>query len=495
MARLAKHSTIYVVGGALNRIGVFLLLPVYTSYLSVAQYGELELFYAVSSVASGFLSAGLAHATLRFYFEYESQEDRNAVVSTNLVLGTGIAAVGAMLLAWFRVPVSEFVFASPAAAYGIAVVATTMVLELSTQICLGFIRAREASIFFLTLVLAKLLVQVGVNTYVVIALDGGVHGVLTGNCIAVGLGWVLAAAFTVRHCGLRVDPSKAGPVLRYSLPFVGSTIVAIVAANLDRYVIRRMLSFEALGLFALAYKFSRLLEELIGEPFGRAYGSFRFSVMRQENAAAIQARVVRLLLAVLLFATLGVQLFAADVLYWVSDESFQGAAALMLPLLIAAVARVMSYPLQTGILVQRETRQLFWINLGDSVLYIGTSILLIYWFGILGACVAMAITSTAVMIATDRVAQRYFRVRYEWDRLARIVLITVGAFLVGSPLVGHHGVAALTAKAVVMVAFAAALVLSDAFDAEERATARNWLRGWLGAGAEPGLRSHGKEAA
>jgi O-antigen/teichoic acid export membrane protein len=494
MARLARHSTIYAIGGVLNRVGVFLLLPVYTSYLSVAQYGELELFYAVASVASGFLSAGLAHATLRFYFEYESERDRNAVVSTNLVLGTGLAAVGAMLLAWFRVPLSEFVFDTPAAAYGIAIVATTMVLELSTQICLGFIRAREASIFFLTIVLAKLLVQVGVNTYVVIALDGGVHGVLTGNCIAVGLGWVLAAAFTVRHCGLRVDRSKAEPVFRYSLPFVGSTLVAIVAANVDRYVIRRMLSFEALGLFALAYKFSRLLEELIGQPFSRAYGSFRFSVMHQENAAVIQARVVRLLFAVLVFAALGVQLFAADVLYWLSDESFQGAAALLLPLLVAAVTRVMSYPLQTGILVQRETRQLFWINLGDSVLYVASSVLFIYWFGIIGACIAMALTSTAVMVATDRVAQRYFAVRYEWDRLARIGLITAGAFLVSSPLTGLHSLAALSAKAAVMLVFAVALVLSDAFDDEERATARDWLRGCFSAAHLPTLRSQGKEA-
>ena len=33
MGRLLKHSSIYMVGGMLNRIGVFLLLPVYTSYL------------------------------------------------------------------------------------------------------------------------------------------------------------------------------------------------------------------------------------------------------------------------------------------------------------------------------------------------------------------------------------------------------------------------------------------------------------------------------
>jgi len=44
---------------------------------------------------------------------------------------------------------------------------------------------------------------------------------------------------------------------------------------------------------------SDLLQELIGQPFSRAYGAFRFSIMHQDNAAVIQARVVRLLLAAL----------------------------------------------------------------------------------------------------------------------------------------------------------------------------------------------------
>jgi O-antigen/teichoic acid export membrane protein len=475
MGRLMKHSSVYALGSMLNRVGVFLLLPVYTSFLTLGEYGMLELFYATASVASGVLSAGLAHATLRFYFEYDSATDRNAVVSTNLVLGTSLGLAGAIAIVLYRVPLSELVFGSPVAATGLMIMAATMVLEMSTQICLAFVRAREASALFLGIVLARLVVQVAVNTYVVIGLGGGVTGVLVGNCAAVGCGWMIAAYYTVRRCGLRVQPGKAGPILRYSLPFVASTIVGIVAANIDRVFIRQLLSFEALGLFALALKFSQVPEQLIGEPFNRAYGSFRFSIMHQENAGSIQARAVRLLLAVTLFVALGIQFFAVDVLRLLSDVSFQGATIYLPPLLLAGVLRVVTYPLQTGILVQRQTHQLFRINLARSILYIGCSLVLIRAMGVVGVCLAMTLTAAFTMVATDRAAQRYFPVRYEWDRIARIVLITVGAFFVGLPLVATASLGAVVAKAAVLAVFLAAVIGSAAFDDAERAIAKDWI--------------------
>ena len=142
MGRLVKHSSIYAIGSVLNRVGVFILLPVYTNYLSLAQYGELEMFYAIAAVSGGLLSVGLAHATLRFYFEYEDPRDRREVVSTNLVVATGIAAIGALALAPFREAISSLVFGAPGHELGIAIVLATMVLEMSTQIGLAYLRAR-----------------------------------------------------------------------------------------------------------------------------------------------------------------------------------------------------------------------------------------------------------------------------------------------------------------------------------------------------------------
>ena len=85
VGRFFRHSTIYALGSIVNRAGAFLLLPLYTSRLSTGEYGTLELYYVIASVVSGLLSVGIAHATLRFYFDYPEQRERNTLVTTNLI--------------------------------------------------------------------------------------------------------------------------------------------------------------------------------------------------------------------------------------------------------------------------------------------------------------------------------------------------------------------------------------------------------------------------
>lgn len=473
--RLAKHSSIYALGSLLNRVGAFLLLPVYTSYLTLGQYGRLELFYAVLAVASTLLCAGLSHATLRFYFEYEDEVDRRAVVSTNLVAATTLSLVGALTIGWFRDDVSHLFFGSTDFALGVSIILATVVLELSTQIGQAYLRATEKSGYFLLVVFSRLIVQVGVNSYLVVFAGAGVNGVLAGNLLSVAFGWLLAVGCVVRECGLRFDRQKAVPVLRYSLPFLLSMLVGVVASNVDRILIRSLLSFEALGLFALATKFSRLLQELVGEPFSRAYGSFRFSVMHQDNAAEIQSRVVRFLLAGCLLAALGIYLFAADVLAAMSNEAFHGAATLLPLLLVASIARVLTYPLQTGILVRKRTRHIFWINLADAVLYVGSSFTLIYLWGITGAVAAMAMTSIATMVLTGWRAQRYFAVDYQLDKAARIILIATACFFIGAPLLSLPVIVGIPLKGLLLAAFAAATFHSAAFADEERRVVVDWV--------------------
>lgn len=267
IGRFFRHSAVYALGNVLNRVGAFVLLPIYTNYLTVAEYGEIELFYAIASVVSGLLSIGIAHATLRFYFEYRDEAERHAVVSTNLIASLAISLAGVLPLAFGSEALGRAFFGDPGMEQGILLVLASLMLELSSQISYAYLRAKEHSTFFITISLGKLAVQIVANTVLLVWFDAGVLGVLTGNLAAVALGWLVLTAFTISRCGLRFEMAKLVPVLKYSFPFLLSTVVALVSSNLDRFLINSFLTLQALGLYALAVKFSKLLTDLIGEPF------------------------------------------------------------------------------------------------------------------------------------------------------------------------------------------------------------------------------------
>ena len=468
ISRFLKHSGIYAVGSALNRIGGFLLLPLYTHHLTTAQYGTLELFYAVAAVIGGVLSVGIAHATLRFYFDYDTEADRNSVVSTNLCAAFGIGLTGVTLFGTFGEPVVRLVLGTDPPRWALQIILTTLVLELSAQVCLAYLRAREKSIFFISIIFVQLVVQCVANIILLMRFDAGIAGVLAGNCLAVAVGWLVLVSYTLRHCGLRFELRKLLPVLRYSLPFLYTTIVGVVVANVDRLLVSKLLSLESLGIYALATRFGKLISDLIGEPFARAYGAFRYTVMGSPEAAKIQARVVRVLSCLLAFFSLGIVFFTGDVLRLMSAPQYWPAASLMPLLVIAASMQTLTYALQTGILYEKTTGDIFRISMWQNCIGVLASLSLMPRFGLFGAVTSAALCSTAGAILTNRASQKHFVVDYEVRRLFLLTALLVSCYAASIPLAWVPIGAAFTGKLLLLTLFAWLLFRSSVLDDIER---------------------------
>lgn len=475
LGRFFKHSTIYAFGNVLNRIAALLLLPIYTNYLTVAEYGALELFYVIAAVVTGFLSVGIAHATLRFYFEYDAESDRHSVVTTNLTVSLLITTAGVLLIGQWHEALARYAFGGPEYSRGVLIILATLVLELSSQVSLAYLRAREYSKIFVGIMFFKLLIQLGANTYLVVFLDKGVEGVLTGNLIAVAFGWICLTVFVLSKCGYRFEWSKAVPALKYSFPFLLSTITGLVSSFTDRILINTLLSLQILGIYALALKFSELLESLIGEPFNRSYGAFRFSIMKESNAAEIQARIVRYLLIGLCAIGLGIVYFAEDLLTVMSDPAYWPAVSILPILMVGSLLKALNYSFQTGILYEKKTRHIFQVGLIAAITSVVSNFLLIKWLGLIGACLAQVLTASVTLAVTNRISQRYFRVRYDYRRLVIIAAVTVFFYLLSVALANQQVAMEFFAKILLYAAFMAVMYFSGALHSTEM----DWLRSRL----------------
>jgi O-antigen/teichoic acid export membrane protein len=84
MRRLASDSVIYGLGSVANQALSFLLLPLYTQYLTPADYGTLALLGAAGGVLALIVNAGVQSGLTRIFFDYENEDDRAAVVFTAL---------------------------------------------------------------------------------------------------------------------------------------------------------------------------------------------------------------------------------------------------------------------------------------------------------------------------------------------------------------------------------------------------------------------------
>jgi hypothetical protein len=74
--RVGGRSLIYTATSALQKGAMFLLLPLYTRYLTPGDYGIVAVVTAVNSLLGVFFTFSLHGAMTRFYFEYRDEPEK-----------------------------------------------------------------------------------------------------------------------------------------------------------------------------------------------------------------------------------------------------------------------------------------------------------------------------------------------------------------------------------------------------------------------------------
>ena len=77
----AKHSAIYAIGALISRLTALVMLPIYTRYLTPADYGVIELLTMAIEITGILVGLRITQALFRFYI---LAKDRREIVMNGL---------------------------------------------------------------------------------------------------------------------------------------------------------------------------------------------------------------------------------------------------------------------------------------------------------------------------------------------------------------------------------------------------------------------------
>ena len=174
----ARHSAVYGLGGMAIKAISFLMLPVYTHYLSPLDYGVLEILDLSMSLLGMFLNMGMTAALLRFYGAARSPEEKNKVVSTALIFVTGTGILMFALALGLVRPVSALLFGPGVPSSYLLLSFSSFVLGYISELPRGYVIALEASGTFVAMDTVSLLAMLTLNVVFVVVLKMGVAGIL-----------------------------------------------------------------------------------------------------------------------------------------------------------------------------------------------------------------------------------------------------------------------------------------------------------------------------
>ncbi|UCF69323.1 MAG: oligosaccharide flippase family protein [Acidobacteriota bacterium] len=474
MTRFAKHSAVYTIGNVIYRGASFLLIPLYAHYLSPDQFGLLEILYVTAAIFHTLFASGVAHASLRFYFEYDKEEDRNTVISSTLLGSLAVSVVGVAAL-WVLAPrISRLLLSGENHALAFRLAFAVVIFEISREICLAFIRARERSVLFVAISVCQLVIQVSANVIAIVYLEWGVVGVLAGNLFTAVTIWMLLAGVTFGTCGFRFDFAKLWPVVKYGNPLMLSSFGGSLFRSADRYLLNAFASLSSVGFYALGMRIVNVVEVMVHDPFTKSYGPYRFSIMREQDARVTYARILRYYLVINACASLGLCLFAEQVVELIASAEYRGAAWIVPLLVMQFPLRAMTYCFQTGIYVQKKTDAIFKVTMTSGCVALTANIVLIPWIGVYGAAITTAIQAGFTAVMTYVMAQRLYAIPYELRRLNAVIGVTIVWALLGLQIDSVSLVNEIVAKGALLTIYLPAILLARGIDREELASLKRW---------------------
>jgi O-antigen/teichoic acid export membrane protein len=470
LRRLATTGAAYTAASIVSKVIAVALLPLYTRYLTLADYGAAEVLFAAVVTASIVVRLGLIEAILRFY--YQADENPREVVRSSFAGLFWLSTLGALVLLPFAGPLSEVLLPEAEALGGSApelvriAIAGLWVLTMWEFMLTLFRLEERVRAFFVTTIL-NVLAAIALTVVLVVGLDEGARGLLLGS-YATGAAFVLALiALQWRRLSLRFDRGLLRRLFRFGLPTMPAEASLYLLNFVDRLIIVRSLGLAEAGLYSLAVKFAQGVNVLV-RGFQLAWPPLAYSIRDDDEARRAYAIIVTLFAAACAWVVAGMWLFSRWIVRALAAPRFFDSYE-AIGLVSTAVTLYALYLVLVVILGRTgRTEFNFPAAIGALVANVVLNLLLVPPLGIVGAGLALVASYLVVLGLMYGFTQKLFPVRYEWGRLLRVTLTVAVLVAVGELLVPTSGAVGLLLRVALFAAYPLVLFATGFFTEGER---------------------------
>lgn len=460
-SNFASHAATYALGNIAGRLVGFLMLPIYTRYLTAADYGAVGLLTFALALLEPLFGARLGRAIPKFYFDAADERARRAILWGALILTSSVSAITAVLIVLLRVPASQILFGSHKYALATGLFAVNMICVPIEDTGMMYLRLQEHSRLFLKISVGKLFLQVLLNLLFVVYWRLNVVGVVLGGIVSslvVGIG--LTTYIAVRNAPV-LEWKTMARMLKFCWPLWLSGIAGLYIGSSGAVYLRLFDSLSDVGLLELALRFATVASALVWTPFFQHWEPMSYRYYKEAGGREkFQAAFVTM--SVLLFVGgLGVSIFAEPVIRVMAAAPFHAAAHVVPVLTLGLTFNSLVAFFRFGFLVTDRTKLASIAQYVTAVVITIAYFALIPRYGLEGAacaqCLAFAVNFTHVYFWS----RRYHDPGFDFVLIGILVLVGASAFVCANVFLHVRSLGAdlITKSAILLAAsFVMALV-------------------------------------
>lgn len=476
LQRLARHSAIYAAGPAIQKLVGFLLLPFVTATIGgAAQYGIVEMGGVTLAIAAQILGVNLLHGMTRLHADAATPRDRGEVVSTTLWILAATTGCAAGLALLFPETASRLLVGTRDETRAAIVVFAILFAQTVGQVGLRWLQTIERSGTYVAITTGKTALEVVLKVVLLLAglgSLGALLSVLGGEAVvAVALTTVVAVKL-----GLRFSPSVARRLVVYSLPLVGSGLFMFVLHQADRWFVQRLHGDAAVGVYGVGYKLGAMGNAVVLEAFGLIWFPFVFAIANEEETRLVCRKVTTYASAGFAFLTLGLALFADEIVRLMASSEYAGAARVLPVIAFGYLFWALFQVVHTTFYLRKRTGHVAGLVAGAALLNLALNAVLVPAHGGLGAAWATLGSFAALAGAAWILAERLWPVGFETRRIAAPIALAAALAWAGTLLPAElDGAWTAAWKVLLLAALPIALSCGGFLDSAEKGKIQSLL--------------------
>jgi O-antigen/teichoic acid export membrane protein len=203
-----------------------------------------------------------------------------------------------------------------------------------------------------------------------------------------------------------------------------------------------------------------LIQKVFLAAFEYAWAPFYYATVREPGAERVFSTVTTYGVALLALMTAGLSAIAADLLTVVTHGQYTSAAGVVAWTSLGVFFQGVYLMTSIGLNITRKTQYYPVATSIAAAINVSLNFLLIPRYGIMGAAYANGVAYAAQAAIAYHFSQRFYPVRYETGRLARVVASAIAAWGAGVAIpVGPGTIGVLARGTTVVVVMAAGLWL------------------------------------
>ena len=412
-----KNTVVYATGNIGARAGSFLLIPLYTHFLSLGDYGLLATLLISIQIMLTLMSMGMRTTLLRFTKEYQVNNRIDDLLGTSSLINLlgSLIATGASFA--FFIPFFRCVLHSDDVYLYVGLACCAASLQSLNMHVISYYRARQEAVKYMIAGVSAAALLFATSLVLVCVFKLSVTGALLAVIITHGTILLIVSMDVFSKAGFAISMSMMPQLLRFGCPLLFSNCGELVIGAAGIYFLSYFAGLDTVAIYSLGYKLTQLLGMTVVMPFSLAFQPYVFANL---DTPGIKERISRLL-TYLVLAVMSMSfliLLGSQILLPLIAPPEYSSAYLVILLLLPGVAFVGVYYFGETLLGAVKKTHIIGLAMAIcAVLSIMLNYLLIPILDWYGAAISLNMSYILAGFTLLVIGMRRFSLAVEWKRI------------------------------------------------------------------------------